>query len=109
MEIDKLKKTRIIQDKVKREVLKKQEYKCANQYGINGYKCLLWRYENGSFDLSGYQFDHIEEYCLTQNNSIDNIQALCPNCHAVKTKLFMKNKGVFSSIQISQGMALMEY
>lgn len=109
MEIDEKRASRVITDKVKKQILEQQEYRCGNKYGINGYKCLLWKYENGYFDESKYEFDHIEEYCLTHNNSINNLQALCPNCHAVKTKLFMKNKGLFSSIEISQGMSLMEY
>jgi 5-methylcytosine-specific restriction endonuclease McrA len=109
MEIDKVKKTtRKISEKVKKEILKRQENKCANKDNINGYKCLLWKYEGGNFDSAKYEFDHIEEYSLTQNNSVNNIQALCPNCHAVKTKMFIKNKGLFSSIEISKGMCLME-
>ena len=45
MEIDKVKKTtRKISEKVKKEILKRQENKCANKDNINGYKCLLWSY-----------------------------------------------------------------
>lgn len=109
MDIDYVSSSRYISDKIKKEVLERQNYRCANNVNINGYLCLLWKYENGLFDNSGYQFDHIEEYCLSKNNNIENIQALCHNCHAVKTKLFMKHKGYFSSIELSNGMTFMEY
>lgn len=111
MEIDEMNKTknsRYISQKVRKQILEKQNYKCGNIYGINNYYCKLWKYENGNFDEAGYEFDHIEEYCLTQNNSINNIQALCPSCHKVKTKIFIKQKGLYSSIEISNGMSIME-
>jgi predicted HNH restriction endonuclease len=36
-------------------------------------------------------------------NHISNLQALCPNCHAVKTKRFMKQKKIFTSEEIDFG------
>jgi hypothetical protein len=33
---------------------------------------------------------------------------LCPNCHSVKTRRFMKNKRTFTSTELDEGAALME-
>ena len=49
----------------------------------------LWEKQGGnkgSFDESGYEIDHIIEYSLTGNDSIENLQALCSMCHKTKTK-----------------------
>ncbi len=105
--------SRKLSDSLKKKVLEKQFYKCANSpfipaVGLIGYKCLLYRCGDGSFDEAGYHFDHIEEFCITKNNSITNIQALCPNCHAVKTKNFRKYKYYFTSIELEQGAGFME-
>ncbi|SHO46495.1 hypothetical protein NSIN_30133 [Nitrosotalea sinensis] len=53
---------------IKDEVLEKQKGKCAN--------C-----EKHS---ASFQFDHIDGN--RNNNSSDNCQALCPNCHDVKSR-----------------------
>jgi len=87
-------------------VLKRQNNKCANS--IKDYECLLWKINNGNFDDAGYQFDHINEYCLTKDNSLENIQALCPNCHSVKTKRFRKNKNIFTTQELNDGCCIME-
>jgi 5-methylcytosine-specific restriction endonuclease McrA len=97
--------TRYISQKIKQNVLQRQEYKCAK---IKDYRCLLWICNNGIFDEAGYEFDHIEEYSITKNNLEDNIQALCPNCHTVKTKRFLKNKNIFTTIELDNGAGLMD-
>lgn len=99
-------KKKYICREVKDIVLKNQQYKCANS--IKDYKCLLWIINNGYFDEAGYQFDHINEYCLSSDNGINNIQALCPNCHAVKTKRFMQNKKIFSTFELDNGSGIMQ-
>jgi 5-methylcytosine-specific restriction endonuclease McrA len=53
---------------IKREVLKDQNYKCA----ICKTSAEVWDY------------DHIDSN--RSNNDISNCQALCPNCHAKKTR-----------------------
>ncbi len=85
-------------DSIKKQVAGKQFYKCANGPdddvdGLKDYDCPLWCSvkHNGSFDEAGFDIDHIEEYCLTQDHSMDNLQALCRSCHMVKTKRFMNN------------------
>jgi hypothetical protein len=105
--------SRRLSDNVKKKILEKQLYKCANSpffpaIGLVGYKCLLYKCGDGSFDEAGYAFDHIEEFSITKNNSITNIQALCPNCHSVKTKNFSKYKYSFTSIELEQGAGFME-
>lgn len=91
---------------VKNHILQQQNYKCANT--IKNYKCLLWTTNNGFFDEAGYEFDHIDEFCLTSNNTLNNIQALCPNCHAVKTKRFMNNKKKFTTSELDNGADVMD-
>lgn len=85
----------------KKYVAGKQHYKCANRPGskldkLVDYVCPLWNKNNsetaGSFDESGYEIDHIEEFSINQNNNDDNLQALCKNCHSIKTKKFMMKK-----------------
>jgi len=81
----------------KKKIAANQFYKCNNKpnsklKGLEGYKCPLWLKNDdnkGSFDFGGYEIDHIEEYSVTKDDSDDNLQALCKNCHSVKTKNFM--------------------
>lgn len=86
-------------ESVKKRICGKQYYKCANKPGLNLtglelYICPLWNQNGdnkGSFDESGYNIDHIEEFSINQNNDESNLQALCIMCHAVKTKRFLSN------------------
>lgn len=99
--------------KEKEIILNRQNNKCANSIfnpaiNLKDYKCLLWKYQEGYFDDAGYDFDHINEVCITSNNSLDNYQALCPNCHSVKTKKFRKQKNMFTSEEIEYGYQIME-
>ena len=79
-------------------LVESQHGKCANypdkkeQNGMKGYLCPLYESQRlkGSFDESGYQIDHIDEYSISKETSIENSQALCPCCHSFKTKKFMK-------------------
>jgi len=79
-------------------LVESQNGKCANypdkkeQNGMKGYLCPLYESERlkGLFDESGYQIDHIDEYSISKETSIENSQALCPCCHSFKTKKFMK-------------------
>ena len=73
-----------------------------------GPKSFAWFTIPSGLVKAGYTFDHIEEFCLTKNNNLTNIQALCPNCHSVKTKNFSKYKYIFTSIELEQGAGFME-
>jgi hypothetical protein len=88
-------------DAQKRMVAGRQSYKCANNLidtikGIETYKCPLWHRtiedNQGSFDQSGFELDHINELATSGDNSLDNFQALCKSCHSVKTKKFLMKK-----------------
>ena len=68
------KKRRYFPADVKREVLKDQNYKCA-----------ICKRSTGVWD-----YDHIDGN--RTNNDISNCQALCPNCHAKKTRGFLEQK-----------------
>lgn len=50
-----------------------------------GYRCKLCKDK-----LDEADFDHIDDN--PANNSITNCQALCPNCHAKKTRKSSKNQ-----------------
>ena len=86
-----------LSEATKKNIAGKQHYKCANLprskiAGLENYKCILWniRGENKRcFDESGYEIDHISEYCISKNNDITNLHALCISCHRVKTKRFL--------------------
>ena len=89
------KKSRNIPEAKKKLVAAGQHFKCANSpesniKGLEEYDCLLWQLtENrGIFDKSCYEIDHIVEYSIKQDDSIENLQALCSNCHAFKTRNF---------------------
>jgi len=80
---------------VKKSVVGKQRYKCANHSNINlkgleNYKCPLWIGDDGSFNELGYEIDHIVEFSISHNNDINNLQALCKICHKEKTRRFLK-------------------
>jgi hypothetical protein len=76
-----------------------QFYKCANKPGkklfrLEGFDCPYWKREGndkGSFDASGYEIDHINEFNISKDESPNNLQALCLPCHAMKTIISMIN------------------
>lgn len=66
--VTKPKARRSFSKSTKAEALKRQNYRC----NICGKKSDVW------------DFDHIDGD--SSNNSLENCQALCPNCHAKKTR-----------------------
>lgn len=83
-----------LKESTKKLVAGKQKYKCNNKSNskiIENYDCPLWSKNDGSFDESGYEIDHIVEFSISKNNDINNLQALCHSCHSVKTKRFFSN------------------
>mgnify|MGYP000014564957 CR=1 FL=1 len=46
-----------------------------------------WKCKKCAITLpSAYQIDHIKPKSQGGSNELDNLQALCPNCHAMKTQ-----------------------
>ena len=94
-------------------ILLKQNNKCANRpfapaLNLHDYPCYQWKFNYGDFNESGYIIHHINEFSLSEDNSIANIQALCPNCYAVKLKRFNKQKKHFTTSQLAIGMQFMD-
>jgi hypothetical protein len=68
------KQSRYISDKNKEIISNNPD---ANLFRISDFPCLLWEgTRNGVFMESGYEFDHIVEICLSNDNSINNYHAL---------------------------------
>ena len=76
--------------------------------GCKGYSCPLWKCNNGLFDESGREIDHIIEVKHGGTNELTNLQLLCPCCHSVKTKRCAKQKWNFTSEEIDTGCGFME-
>ena len=104
---------RTLTPKQKSQVYSNQNGKCANNpmypaTGLKDYKCLLWMINDGKFDASGCQYDHKDEHALGGQATIENTQALCPNCHAYKTAKFRTHKNQFTTGEIDDGRAMMQ-
>jgi len=103
---------RIIPTSVKNELLLRQ--KCANKPGnfapgCKDYICPVWTFNNGEFDESGFQIDHIVEVSHGGSNELTNLQVLCPSCHSVKTKRCAKQNWEFNSLDIDIGRSHMDF
>ena len=101
------------EEQILKNILSRQNNKCANNplkpaLNLHDYSCYQWRFNSGFFDEGGYVIHHINEYNLSGDNTINNIQALCPNCYAVKVNRFNKQKQHFTTSQLAIGMQYME-
>jgi|LakMenE01Jun11ns_1017448.scaffolds.fasta_scaffold9663839_2 hypothetical protein len=84
-----------IPESLKIKILEEQTNKCANTptskiKNMNGYKCDLYKYNDGSFPIKQNNkpmcnFDHIIPVQLGGTNDEYNIHALCLPCHEWKT------------------------
>ena len=89
--------SRYISKENRQIVVSRQGYKCANRpdligYRLNGFECPLWRRDgDGYFQDELFQIDHVIEFSLSGDSSIGNLQALCPGCHAFKTRDFNRD------------------
>jgi len=71
---------RNVTESQKKRVAGRQRYTCAAS--VPEYACPM---KNEPFDESGYEIDHIKELRDGGTNDLSNLQALCINCHRVKT------------------------
>jgi hypothetical protein len=88
---------RKVRESTKKLIVGAQSQKCNNSPGSNlkrleKYKCPMWIFNEGIFDEGSYEIDHIVEWSISKNDDINNLQALCPNCHRVKTRKFCADK-----------------
>jgi hypothetical protein len=93
-----IKAMRNLSESTKKVIAGRQNYKCANSPGsqiIQGYKCDRWANDNGDFNESGYDIDHIKEVADGGGNEMKNLQALCPGCHRVKTVSSSRDRAVY--------------
>jgi 5-methylcytosine-specific restriction endonuclease McrA len=66
-----IRNTRKLGESIKKQVAYRQQYKCSS--------CLLLL-------PPSYQIDHIIPHSISGDDTIDNLTALCPNCHSNKTQ-----------------------
>jgi len=99
-------------------VVRRQANRCANRpdaaaVGCRRYACPLWALpgREGVFDEAGFEVDHVVERSLGGDDAPANLQALCPCCHAVKTKRFARQRrgDAFHSLDLDQGRAMMDF
>ena len=98
---------------VEKYIIYLQDNKCANNpyksaLNLSDYYCPQWRHNNGYFDDAMYVINYINEYSLVNNCLIQNLQALCPNCNAVKVNRFNKQKKHFTTSQLAIGVQYMD-
>ena len=80
-------------------VLQRQNYSCAKP--IPHYICPISFTNSSYFDESGYSFDFIDQ--KLDNNNVNNIIAICPNCFCVKKRLYnniLKQKEMYDKMDI---------
>ena len=99
--------SRKLTESQKKQVAADQKFRCANKpnsnlKGIGNYECPMWKLDGGNFDGSGYEIDHIIDHCISQDDSPENLQALCPSCHRRKTR----NSSVNGKIKIIKKEAI---
>jgi len=77
--------------------------------GCKGYLCPLWSGpQQGRFDESGKEIDHIVEVKHSGTNELSNLQVLCPCCHSVKTRRCAGQRWEFNSVEIDSGRSFMD-
>ena len=67
----KMNKSRKVRESIKKQIAYKQNYKC---------------FECNNMLPPSYQIDHIIPHAISFDDSITNLNAMCPNCHANKSQ-----------------------
>jgi hypothetical protein len=77
-------KTRKLSESIKKIVASEQQWKCAN--------CLKTL-------PSSYQVDHKIPFSICGNDNKENLAALCPDCHSLKTQPELKRISLFKKLR----------
>ena len=73
-----------IRESIKKEVSYRQQYKCAICSNLLP---------------PSFQIDHIIPWSISRDDSEENLQALCPNCHSLKTQKEIMRISQYKKIQ----------
>lgn len=68
----------------KLHVAARQNFRCATTLKSS---CPRWQLDNGVFGAEAFEVDHIMPYSSSGDNSVENLRALCPACHAIRSRL----------------------
>ena len=68
----------------KLHVAARQNFRCATTVKST---CPRWQLDNGVFGVEAFEVDHIRPHSVGGSNDVENLRALCPACHAVRTRL----------------------
>ena len=86
-------KRKNLSESEKYRILNRQNFCCANKdRKAANCSCDCWILRDGGFLKGLMEFDHIIALKDGGDNSLDNMQALCPTCHSHKTRSSCKKK-----------------
>ena len=77
-------KKRKLSESLKKVIASEQEWKCKTCQEVLP---------------PSYQVDHIIPHSISENDNKDNLVALCPNCHSVKTQIEIKRITSFKKLR----------
>jgi 5-methylcytosine-specific restriction endonuclease McrA len=97
---EKKKTSRYVSNQVRNKIIAKQKFRCANDPDasirfIGNFECPRWKTKGlnkGTFLETNYELDHIKEFSDGGTNDKSNLQYLCMDCHAIKTKKYLSYK-----------------
>ncbi len=68
----------------KLHVAARQNFRCAT---VDRTSCPRWLLDNGVFGHDAFEIDHVTPHSAGGSDDVDNLRALCPACHAIRTRL----------------------
>lgn len=66
----------------KLKVAANQAFRCAGSKDV----CPRWKLDDGVFGADAFEVDHIKPRAKGGTDDLENLQALCTACHAVRTR-----------------------